>query len=68
MRHGLALEAASAVALACMKTVTSEAAAGESWVVIGSGAAIKWGTVIGDFEAPRVFEPDFANIDELSLP
>jgi hypothetical protein len=34
---------------------------------VGSGAAVKWGNVIDDFEAPRVFKPDFANIDELSF-
>ena len=67
MRRGLALEPASAVAFACMQQVASEATAGESWVVVGSGAAVKWGNVIDDFEAPRVFKPDFANIDELSL-
>jgi len=68
MRYGLALEPASAVAFACMKKVASEATAGETWVAVGSGAAVKWGNVIKDFEAPHVFNPDFANIDELSLP
>jgi threonine synthase len=67
MRRGLALEAASAVAVACMQQVAAEAAAGERWAVVGSGAAVKWGAVIKDFETPRVFKPDFANIDELSL-
>ena len=67
MRRGLALEAASAVAFACMQQVAVEAAAGERWVVVGSGAAVKWGAVIKDFETPRVFKPDFTNIDELSL-
>jgi threonine synthase len=68
MRQGLALEPASAVALACMQRAASEATAGENCVVIGSGAAVKWGSVIRDFEAPRALEPDFANLDELSLP
>jgi hypothetical protein len=27
-----------------------------------------WGALIKDFEPPRVFKPDFANIDELLLP
>jgi threonine synthase len=67
MSGGLALEPASAVALACMQQVASEATAGETWVVVGSGAAVKWDNVITDFEAPRAFQPDFANIDELSL-
>jgi threonine synthase len=67
MRRGLALEPASAVALACMQRVASEATTGKTWVVVGSGSAVKWGPVIDDFEAPRVFQPDFANIDELSL-
>jgi threonine synthase len=67
MRRGLALEPASAVALACMQRVAAEATTGETWVVVGSGSAVKWGPVIDDFEAPRVFQPDFANIDELSL-
>lgn len=68
MRHGLALEPASAVALACMQQAASEANTGENWVVVGSGAAVKWGPVIDDFEPPPVFKPEFANIDELSLP
>jgi threonine synthase len=68
MRRGLALEPASAVALACMQRIASEATAGETWVVVGSGSAVKWGTVINDFQAQKVFQPDFANIDELSLP
>jgi threonine synthase len=67
MRHGLALEPASAVAFACMQQVASVATTGETWVVAGSGAAVKWGNVIDGFEAPRVLEPDFANLDELSL-
>lgn len=65
MRRGLALEPASAVALACLQQVCSEDAAGETWVVVGSGAAVKWGVVIQYFEAPPVLQPDFANIDEL---
>ncbi len=67
MRRGLALEPASAAALACMKKAASQAAAGETWVVLGSGAAVKWGPVLQDFEAPRVFQPDFADIDQLAL-
>ena len=68
MRNGLALEPASAAGFACLQQAVHEANAGETWVVIGSGAAVKWGTVIRDFEAPRAFEPAFANIHELSLP
>jgi threonine synthase len=39
-RQGLALENASAAALACAETLPR--ADGEKWVVIGSGAAVKW--------------------------
>jgi threonine synthase len=67
MLRGLALEPASSVALACMQRTASEATTGETWVVVGSGSAVKWGPVIDNFKSPRVFQPDFANIDELSL-
>jgi threonine synthase len=65
LRHGLALEPASAVALACMRRLASEATAGESWVVVGSGSAVKWGTVIENFKPPPVLEPSLANVHDL---
>jgi threonine synthase len=67
MRRGLALEPASAVALGCMQQVTRESKPGETWIVVGSGSAVKWGPVIRDFELPPVFESDFADVGELSL-
>lgn len=67
LRQGLAFEPASAVALACLQQLAPEAAPGETWVMIGSGAAVKWGTMADTFQMPRCYAPDFANIEELSL-
>jgi len=67
MRQGFALEPASAAALAGLQQVASEWSPGESWVVIGSGAAVKWGTVAANFEMPRLWGPDVADVAELAL-
>lgn len=65
MSQGLALEPASAVALACLQQVASEATDGETWIIIGSGAAVKWSTMTEGFEMPRLWAPDVANVDEI---
>ena len=67
LRQGFALEPASAVALACVQQVASEWTAGETWVMIGSGAAVKWGTMTDGFEMPRLWDADVASIDDLLL-
>jgi threonine synthase len=67
LRQGFALEAASAVALACLQQIALEATSGETWVVIGSGTAVKWGAIPGKFEMPRLLPSDFANVSELGL-
>ena len=67
MRQGFALEPASAAAVACLQQVASEWSRGETWVVIGSGAAVKWGTVSANFEMPRLLGPDVADIADLAL-
>lgn len=67
MGQGFALEPASAAALACLQQVASEWSPGETWVVIGSGAAVKWGPVAANFEMPRLWGPDVANVAELAL-
>jgi len=41
LRQGLAFEPASAVPLACIRQLAPQAASGETWVMIGSGSAIK---------------------------
>ncbi len=67
LRHqGLALEPASAAALACAQKVASEKTAGETWVVIGSGSAVKWGNIAEGFEMPPIL-PAGANLGDLSL-
>jgi len=65
MRQGFAFEPASAVALACLQKVAREWIAGETWVIIGSGAAVKWSTMTDGFEMPRLWGPDVANVDEV---
>ena len=65
MHQGFAIEPASAVAMACLEKVASEWTAGETWVIIGSGAAVKWSSMIDGFEMPRLWGPDVANIDEV---
>ena len=55
-RRGLALEPASALAFACAQMAIEQAADGETWVVIGSGAAVKWpDTLLRDYRLPPLF-------------
>jgi threonine synthase len=65
MHQGFAIEPASAVALACLQKVALEWTAGETWVIIGSGAVVKWSSMIDGFEMPRLWGPEVANIDEV---
>lgn len=65
-RQGFALEPASAAALACVQQVASEWTAGETSVVIGSGSAVKWGTMAGSFEMPPVLSAN-VTLSELAL-
>ena len=52
-RKGLALEPSSALAFACAEEAMKETADGETWVVIGSGAAVKWpDTLLRDYNPP----------------
>jgi threonine synthase len=41
-REGIALEPASATAVACARNLAASAAEGEIWVAVGTGAAVKW--------------------------
>jgi threonine synthase len=67
LRQGFALEMASAVPLACLERIASEENAGETWVIIGSGAAVKWGNIAEDFEMPPALNDDFAAFDAIGL-
>lgn len=58
-RRGIALEPSSSVPLACLRKMREneggQAAVGETWVCIGSGAATKWpDDVMRDFIMPEV--------------
>ena len=66
--EGLALEPASAAALACAQALLPERSPSELWVTIGTGAAVKWPDSIGlGFSRPRKLSPDLDSIEELSL-
>jgi len=62
-RQGLALEPASAAALAGAQKAAPEWSPGETWVMIGSGSAVKWGTVADGFEMPPVLSATAALAD-----
>ena len=65
-REGFALEPASAASVACARTVAPEAAPGEIWVAIGTGAAIKWPQdLTRGFTMPSALPDNFASIDDL---
>ena len=65
-RVGLALEPASAASFAVARALGAETGAGETWVAIGTGAAVKWPRDITDrFTMPDELPGDFSNIDEL---
>ena len=57
MRKGLALEPASALGFACAGRVADSENQGETWVVIGSGAAIKWPDgLLRNYQLPAMLE------------
>jgi len=65
-REGYALEPASAASVACARTIAAEASAGEIWVAIGTGAAIKWPhDLTQGFVMPAALPDEFNRIDEL---
>jgi threonine synthase len=56
---GMALEAASATALACASTIAAEASAHETWVMIGTGSIVKWPPMVTQgFTMPPVMSRD----------
>lgn len=64
---GMALEAASAAALACAGTMAGDADAGEDWVMIGTGAIAKWPPMVtAGFTMPGALPPDFSDWGALS--
>jgi len=59
-RQGFALEPASATALACAQKLASQSAEPESWVVIGTGTAVRWpDSLRRDFSMPDKLPFDF---------
>jgi threonine synthase len=64
---GMALEAASATALACADTIAAEGSPEETWVMIGTGAIAKWPPMVTQgFPMPPALPPDFSDWDLLS--
>lgn len=65
-RKGLALEPASAAAMACASNLTEDGGDAERWVVIGTGAAIKWPPASGrPFVMPEKLPPDYDDVSQL---
>jgi threonine synthase len=61
-RMGLAFEPASSAALACARAHPDYGQAEETWVLIGSGTAIRWPqTFAAGDPGPRRLEPGFAD-------
>lgn len=64
-REGLALEPASAAPLACAKKIDREEGVDEVWVLIGSGAAVKWpATLLDGFEMPDCLPAELHSLNE----
>jgi threonine synthase len=64
--RGLALEPASATAVACARQVADSAGEGEIWVGIGTGSVAKWPDVFTrDFSLPEQYPATFDSVDEL---
>ena len=63
-RRGFALELASALPYACLvDALSANSSTGETWVVVGSGAAVKWPeTIIKDYFPPMSFAEDIEEI------
>ena len=59
-REGFAVEPASAVAVACARRDAAPEYSGETWVAIGTGAAVKWPpTICAGFVRPAHLPEDF---------
>ena len=64
--NGIALEAASAAALAVAERMRANAGEGETWAVIGTGAIAKWPPLVtGGFTSPAVLPPGYSGLDSL---
>jgi threonine synthase len=64
--QGLALEAASATAVACAQQIADTATEGEIWVAIGTGSIVKWPqTFTSNFVCPVLLPPDFESVEQL---
>ncbi len=65
-RRGLALEAASATAVACADKIAETASEGETWVGIGTGAIVKWGSNFSSgLASPDLLPDDFEAVEQL---
>jgi threonine synthase len=66
-KEGLALEPASAASVACATAMAAgDAGKGETWVAIGTGAAIKWPQDLTTaFQMPAALDTDYQDIDAL---
>ena len=65
-REGLALEPASAAAVACASKLMEDGCEQERWVAIGTGAAIKWPqTAAREFVMPEKLPPDYEDVSQL---
>ncbi len=75
-KEGLAVEPASAASVACAQAMieqptidnarAGDQGKGETWVAIGTGAAIKWPQdLMTGFRMPMALPPDYQDIDEL---
>jgi threonine synthase len=67
--RGLALEPASATAVACARQAAGSAARDEIWVAIGTGSVVKWPEVFTkNFSRPEGYPPTFDSVEELLFP
>ncbi|MEO7146003.1 MAG: pyridoxal-phosphate dependent enzyme, partial [Bryobacteraceae bacterium] len=67
-RQGLALELASAAPLACAQRYAAQGKAGEIWVAIGSGAAVKWpATLLDGFQMPDCLPADLSALEHFDF-
>jgi threonine synthase len=58
-KNGLAMELASALAFACAEKAAATAGDDESWVVIGSGSAVKWpANLMKNYHRPPLLDPN----------
>jgi len=66
-RAGYAVEPASAATLACAKKeFRKPESSSETWVLIGTGAYVKWAETLNrQFEPLRLLEPEFERVEDL---